>query len=246
MAISLGVVRQVLDDIADGVFASTGELMAESELADRYGVSRLTVREATRNLADRGVLEVRQGRKSRIVPPQQWSAMDPELARVRMKLPGIGAQLVGDLMEMRSVLEIAAVEMAAQRMSEQEINQLRETLVVMESRTHEADPLPTTEADMSFHRIIVDAARNEYLRDAYAPLEDVLRVVRQRTSSSTEVRQDAVQWHRSVLDALVARSPELAVNAMRGHMQQTEDAIRQLPEMNPQPQPERHSRQASV
>lgn len=211
---------QILEAIAEGELVVGDPLPAEARLAERFGVSRLTVREAVSTLAAAGVLAVQQGRRGRIAPVGDWSVLDPAVLAVRARLTGDTASVVAELMQARHVLEVGIARLAAPRITEDHLEALRAQLTIMEEEV-DGDAERTARADVAFHDVIVEAAANPYLTGAYAPLQEVLLSVRVRTSTPRPVRVAAIGWHRTLLDSLAARDPEAAARAMAGHMEQT-------------------------
>lgn len=215
----------ILDRIASGYY-SIGQLMpAESEIAEELEVSRLTLRESIKNLAARGVLEVRHGKRNRVASPEQWSVVDPQLAQIRGKLTGDPIAWITQLMEARHIIEVGASELAATRITNEQLEELERSLQSMREANENHDSTASVTADMIFHRTIIKAANNEYISATYAPLEEILETVRRTTSSSPEVRADAEHWHSEIYAALAARSPQKTRDAMRSHMSQTLSAV---------------------
>ena len=220
----------ILERIADGTYPIGSLMPAETELAEELGVSRLTLREAVKDLAARGVLEVRHGKRNKIADSAQWSAVDPQLATIRAQLTGDSTQWIIQLMEARHIVEVGACELAARRINDKQLNHLAKLLTAMEEADKKQDVDAAVRADMNFHHAILDAANNDYLKATYKPLEEVLRNVRQQTSSSPKVRKDAAHWHHEIYKALAAHSTADARHAMRQHMRQTLAAVHEVTE----------------
>lgn len=214
------VTRQVLGALAAGEYSVGEALPAEAQLAERFEVSRLTVRESMSALAAAGVLEVQQGRRSRIAPIERWSVLDADVVAARAKLAGDSSRLVAELMQARRVLEVALARLAAAHISPEQLRELDETLLRMR-RELDGDVEQSVSADLRFHQVIAEAAPNAYLQAAFAPLQQMLLTVRRRTSSSRTVREDAIYWHSRVIEALRAGDADAAEAAMTGHMDQT-------------------------
>lgn len=218
------VTEKILNDIETGYYTQGQELPAEADLADRYQVSRLTMREAIRHLAERGVLQVAHGRRNRLAPVIDWSLLDPPIATLSGKITGNPLAWALDLMEARHLLETGAAALAAQRISDAQLKELENLLDIMDS---DAPVAQVVEADMEFHRLIFTAAGNSYLTATYRSLEEILRSVRQQTSASEQVRQEAQHWHRKIYTALEGHDADAARTAMDEHMQQTVRGIKE-------------------
>lgn len=214
----------LLAAITDGEFPPRAELPPEQQLAERFGVSRLTVREGIRALAGHGVLTVRHGKRSVVNPVEEWSPLDAEVLRARGRLSGNALELPTQLVEARRAIEVEVARLAATRATEEDLAALAGTLTAMEESLGDAGPR-FAEADLAFHAGVVAAARNVYLAAAYRPLEQVLHVVRLETSRDPEIRAHALHWHRRVLEALRAHDPDRAAEQMLLHMHQTLEDI---------------------
>jgi len=216
--------RDLLAAITDGEFPPRTELPPEQQLAERFGVSRLTVREGIRALAGHGVVAVRHGKRSLVNPPEEWSPLDAQVLRARGRLSGNALELPAQLVEARRAIEVEVARLAADRATDEDLATLTATLVAMEDARE--DPGPRfAEADLAFHAGVVGAARNVYLAAAYRPLQEVLHVVRLETSRDPQIREHALHWHRRILEALRAHDADRAAEQMRRHMHQTMDDI---------------------
>ncbi|OLT14624.1 hypothetical protein BJF78_18050 [Pseudonocardia sp. CNS-139] len=116
------VAEQLLELVLDGTFPVGGALPSESELAQRFGVSRLTVREAIRSLVPTKVIDVQQGRSSLVNPTKCWSPLDGRLLLARSRVDGDPLLLPRRLVEARRAVEVAIVELAASRRTEAHAN----------------------------------------------------------------------------------------------------------------------------
>ncbi|MDO4252962.1 MAG: FadR/GntR family transcriptional regulator [Rothia sp. (in: high G+C Gram-positive bacteria)] len=227
MKLAEKVSNSILDRIASGHYSLGQLLPAEGELADELGVSRLTLRESVKDLAARGVIQVRHGKRHRVAPARQWSVLDPQLAHIRGQLLGESTAWVVQLMEARQIVEVGACELAAERISNQQLQELAEQLEAMVVAHKLENVDASVQADLNFHRTIVAASDNDYLRAAYTPLEQVLQLVRMQTSAHAQVRTDAAYWHEQIYQALLEGSRDKARQAMQEHMLQTLGAIRE-------------------
>jgi GntR family transcriptional regulator, hexuronate regulon transcriptional repressor len=202
--------RELSDAISAGRYVVGDRLPAERDLANRHSVSRATVREAIISLETRGLVEVRKGSGVYVTDVPVTNGMplpmdvDPfELSEARLLFEG----------------EVAA--QAATQITDNELDTLNALLEEMESanrRDHGED------ADRRFHKTIATATRNE----AMAAVVDSLWVI--RLSSPKCVRlfdrsrgrgvKPVVAEHRAIVQALRARDPRTAREAMRAHLQQ--------------------------
>ena len=208
--------------VLDGTFPPGSSLPSEAELAGRFAVSRLTVREAIRSLASTRVIRVQQGRSSIINPVEQWSALDPRLLRARGQASGEPLRLPKRLLEARRVIEVAIAEMAAERRTEDHLQRMAAVIATMQE-SHDSGDVPRfVEADLAFHEVLFEAADNAFLEALMQPLASVIRDLREETSSAPETREHAIDFHGRILRQVIDRDTAGAREDMREHLTLTE------------------------
>ncbi len=144
--------------ITDGQFEVGEKLPAEPELMRIFGVGRSTVREAVKILVNMGFLKVQQGAGT--VVESRAAADDPMAQRLRRAD-------IRDLDEVRRILEVAIVERAAGRRTEQDIEKI-ERFLAERGATAAAGRLEACiEADIRFHVALAEATHNEILYELY-------------------------------------------------------------------------------
>lgn len=216
------VAEGLLALVVDGTFGVGEALPSEAELAARFEVSRLTVREAIRSLASTRVITVRQGRSSVVNPVEQWSPLDGRLLKAR-SWAGADPLLPRRLLEARRVVEVAIAELAAVRRDDAHLERMRTLQDRMRTAHEDGDVAACAEADLAFHGVLFEAADNVFLSALYEPLESVVRSLRDQTSSVPEIREHALARHGSILEAVAARDAAAAREAMQAHLLQTEE-----------------------
>ncbi|MEJ3654182.1 FadR/GntR family transcriptional regulator [Actinomycetes bacterium KLBMP 9759] len=219
------VAEQLLGLILDGTFPIGDPLPSETELAVRFGVSRLTVREAMRSLAPTRVIDVQQGRSSLVNPAHKWSALDGRLLLARSRAEADPLLLPRRLLEARRAVEVAIVELAALRRTPEHLERMRALHQEMVDGHARGDVPATAEADLAFHNLLFEAADNVFLDALFEPLSSVLRSLRRETSSVPEFRSHALDRHAAILRAVEAGDPQLARAAMQAHLVQTEEDL---------------------
>src|ERR1700734_1517492 len=97
------VLNAIVESIVAEKFASGDSLPSEAEMCEVYGVSRSSVREALRVLAEKGLIEVRHGLGTRVNPPERWDFLDPLVLSARRRNHAM-APIFDDLHEARKIL----------------------------------------------------------------------------------------------------------------------------------------------
>jgi GntR family transcriptional regulator, transcriptional repressor for pyruvate dehydrogenase complex len=213
----------LLELVTDGTFPPGSTLPSEAEIAQRFDVSRLTVREAIRSLASTNVIRVQQGRSSIINPADQWSPLDPGLLKARGKASGEPLRLPKRLLEARRTVEVGIAELAATRRNDEHLARMAAFVEQMRDAHQHTDVPRFVEADLAFHTTLFEAVDNVFLDALFKPLSSVLRTLRHETSSVPEIREHAIEWHAKILASVAQGDADAAREMMRRHLIQTED-----------------------
>ena len=179
-----------------------GSRLRETEIAERLAVSRTPVREAIRRLEADGLVD-HLPRSGAVVRKLEY----PELM---------------ELYEMRTVLEGTAARLAARAASPVELEEL--VAINDEMRAAAGRPDVVIGLNRQFHKLLLDAARNRFLLRAMATVENTLLILGSSSMAKPDRAREAVDEHREVLDALLARDGAGAEAAMRRHMERAQFA----------------------
>ncbi|GIT90364.1 GntR family transcriptional regulator [Jannaschia pagri] len=184
----------IIDAIDQGLYRP-GDRLVESELADRFGVSRTPVREALQRLETQSLL-TRDGR-SLIVATLSHDQM-------------------AELYVVRTELEALAARLAAQHAAQEEIAVL--AAMVEEDRVLLTDAQALSRANRRFHMQIHLASHNRYLVQQLGMVHRSMALMA-TTSLAAEGRgETALAEHADIVDAISARDGDRAANALRQHL----------------------------
>ena len=219
------VLDALVERIVSGEFATGDSLPSEAHLCEAYGVSRSSVREALRVLAEKGLIEVRHGLGTRVNPPETWDFMDALVLSVRRKSGAI-TPILYELHEAREIVEREAAALAAERANAQDLATLQAALEKM--RASLSDATAFADADFTFHRTIIEATRNRVLQRMASPIRELLEFAIQVTAPIPGELQRACDEHLAIYDAVRAGDPAAAREAMRDHMNRAREAFAKL------------------
>jgi GntR family transcriptional regulator, transcriptional repressor for pyruvate dehydrogenase complex len=212
------VTRRLEEALLDGSFPANAKLPSERELADRYGVSRNTVREAIQQLGARGLVHIR-ARSGVFVSDQ-----------LRTGAPSPWGQLIADsparredILEFRRVLEGATAYFAALRGTDEDIGRIRGALARLDQARREGDLSGESRIDVELHEAIAQASRNSMFLHLHSSVtmmmrEHIIRNVDGMRELNQSVSQILLLQHRTICDAICARRPEEARTAMQTHI----------------------------
>lgn len=224
----------VADDLANEILTELtpgASLPSEAELAERFAVSRLTVREAVKLLAGRGLLELAKGKRAVVREPDGAAFADFLTALLHNDSKGLF-----DLVEVRLSLEVQSATLAAKRANRAGIAAIENALQGMRDNAEAAmDDDPAADRrfhdfDVGFHEAVALASGNRilgYLFEAMAiPLRQGIQISRRGHANRGHTLFDTIEWHQRILEAIRTGNSRAAGEAMRLHLKDTERDIR--------------------
>lgn len=224
--------RWVLENLEAGSL-----LPAEKDLAETYGVSRLTVREAMKHLAGRGLIDTSQGRRARVTRMQS-TPLASFLAFAASREP----TSVLDLIEVRMALEVHCASLAATRANRAGITAIESALDAMHAAADVADASNDdsnnadivtryNEADVRFHEALALASGNRILSVLLESIEVPLRrsfdvSIKNQLVNGHASLNDNVRAHAEILEFVRQGEARKAAAAMRAHLKRSERDLR--------------------
>jgi DNA-binding FadR family transcriptional regulator len=169
------------------------------ELAAELSTSRLTVREAMRVLADKGLVMSKPRRGTVVRPRSEWSQLDADV--LVWQLAGEpDATFVSNLFEVRRIIEPDAAAIVATRGDSAAVAAMERALATMAA----ADPQSpeSIRADLSFHRNLLTGTGNDFIAGLAPLVETLLIVVLRIQRDSRPDRDTFVSNHRAILEAI--------------------------------------------
>ncbi len=184
---------------------SPGERLLEVQLADEMGVSRTPVREAIRRLELEGFV---------VMVPRKGAYV-----------AGLSIDDVESVYEIRTALETLAVRLAAQRMEAADYEQLDELAGKMQQTWQEGDVDNWVNLDARFHELLYTFSRNERLISMMSNIMEQLSRYRIISLANVEVRQNSLNEHQTLIEALKRRDSDAAADAAAHHIENTKQSL---------------------
>lgn len=223
--------QRVVDElgrrIVGGVWGPGDPLPVEDALAAEIGVSRGVLREAVKALVAKGMLHVRPRTGTRVLPPEHWNHLDRDV--LRWKQAGDATALLRDTGELRRIVEPEAARLAADRAGSDDVRVLYDSLAAMEAAAAEPGRSGYVEADIAFHRALLDASGNRLLGSLGRAVDIALEhsfLVSTQTPGAVEA---SLPGHRAIVEAVEARDPAAAAAAVLAIIEAAEQEIAQSP-----------------
>jgi GntR family transcriptional repressor for pyruvate dehydrogenase complex len=212
------IVRQIKTMIAEGRLKSGDQLPPERDLAEKFVVSRTSVREALRALESLGLVEIRPGEGTFVKEVSVEALIEP-LAMVMASQ----RETIAELFEARRLIEPAIAGLAARRATPDEIQEMARILEEQAKET--AAGRTGLVQDSQFHTAIAAAAHNQAIMRVVHAIMDLLTQSREESLSTPGRPERSHQSHRRILDAITRRNPAAAEEAMRAHLTVVEELV---------------------
>lgn len=199
------MVYESLRDAIINQVLKPGERLMETELAEEMGVSRTPVREAIRKLEQEGYVVM--------------------IPRKGAYVAGLSIKDIHEVFEIRGALESLAAGLAAERATQEEIEEMERNIVLEASHFESSDLIKTIEVDTKFHELIFKASKNDRLLSMINNLREQVQRFRTTTLAVSGRMKFALEEHRRIVEAIAARDVQLAQQMAKEHIESAENAL---------------------
>ncbi len=212
------VYQQVIDYIGNLILEDNlkkgDKLPTERELSKKLGISRNSIREALKTLDVTGLVDRRQG-DGTFIKKEFDNCLTEPLSIVFM-LEKIQKR---EILEFRNMVEIKTVSLAAERITDAELNEIEE---IYEHLKNEKDEEISSKYDKKFHYLIAKASKNLVILNCYNVMSSLLDAfisdIRFKVLEQEGKRERVIVLHKDILESLKNRDPIKAANSMERHM----------------------------
>lgn len=204
---------QIKDQIISGNWIPGEKIPGEIELTRRFGVSRVSIRDAIHRLIGMGLLLVKRGEGTfvtEIMPKDYFSSLLPFLMIERGHLL--------DILEFRSIIEVQSAGLSAQRATKKDIELLEQIIVRMNDKRGES--IEFAAEDLNFHTAIAISTQNSIIIRVNAIIHDLLKVAMEKIVNTTGY-EGGLYYHKKILTAIKENNGELAMELMKAHINVT-------------------------
>ena len=209
------VLDRLMERIRSGAIPANSNLPSERELMEEFGVGRPTVREALQSLERSGIIEITHGERARVIVPSAESLLS-QFAGGAMHMLRTQPGTLEHLKEVRVFLETGTARMAAERATEEDVARLR--LAVAKQRASVVHLERFIELDMAFHREIATISRNPIFPSIVEALFGWAGEYYQSMVRAPGAEELTLAEHERIVDAIAARDPQAASEAMYTHL----------------------------
>ena len=214
--ISRNIVEQIKKRLINGSLQPGEVLPSEENLSKIFGVSRSSIREALQILEIQGVVD-RKKRSGTVI--RKLSILD----MANIYLPRTDKESLLDLMETREILEVAIVELVAERANSKDFHELENLMKWMAD-----NPAEAAEADVAFHLTLARMSRNEVLFNIVKSLKGTMDRLQEKTIYLPGRLEYVLVEHRKIVESIKSNDAGLAKIYMKRHLRKVKDLLEEL------------------
>lgn len=204
----ISIAKNIEKDIQDGILKENDRL-SERKLAEEYGVSRTVIREALKQLSEKGLVEIFSGKGSYVSIPNKKVVMDKVESVIHNS-----CLKTENIIEAREILETAMVNRVLGRVKKQDIDELQDIIDEMEQVLDDGEKF--CELDAVFHLRLMHCAKNEVLELFMGALNGLTD--RNSMLGDRERRTSAHLEHKSILYELKNKNRDALNEAVMNHI----------------------------
>ena len=212
----------LLGDIVGGRYSKGDRLPKESDLTERFGASRGTVRESVRALEERGLIDVVHGVGAVVEPTERWNILDTDVLAAILATDR-STDILQDFLETRRILEVEAVALAAERATESDLAAIKSAFERLRTAAEATSVNPMMEAhyldtDVEFHAALFQATGNLVLSKMLEPLQRAMHTAMRPLARPERRIMRSLPEHERVMLAVTNRDVAESRAAMEDHL----------------------------
>lgn len=191
------VFQAIREDILKGKYKENEELR-EATLGKELGVSRTPVREALRQLELEGLVNIIPNKGAYVT--------------------GISEKDVCDIYKIRSMLEGLCVRWAAENITQEQLDELDEILMLTEYYLERRKSEQLAELDGKFHHVLYEASKSRIMEHVLSDFHKYVQMARRNSVKTEERARKSLEEHREILDAIRKKDVERAEQLANAHV----------------------------
>jgi DNA-binding FadR family transcriptional regulator len=214
--LGVAVLQTLIDNIVGGEIAPGASLPTNPELCVAFGVSRTVVRESLKLLEEKGLIRVRQGQGTTVAPTDQWNLLDPLVLEAAIRFDE-KLEIIDDVVDVRVGLESLMARRTAQKITDEQMGELRAALAVLESLLDRPDEYLL--ADIEYHDVILRSSGNRLGRSIIRTVHPFARASA-RYNPHVRMAEIALshEGHLKIFEAISSHDEDGAFDAMHDHI----------------------------
>ncbi len=213
-------VREIISLVATGEYRQGQKLPAERSLCEQLNLSRGTLRKAFSELESMGVIKVIPQSGAYV---QEFSHEEIPSRVLPVDFKGVS---LNDIILARKAIEVAAIEIVADRVTQEDIAEFEDIVVQMEKSQDKLQDF--IKYDMKFHELIVRMSKNRVLVTAYNSISQYHKYSQVYSGSYGDSQKTALMYHRKIVKSLGGSQSWRAVKTLVKHLDNMLESIKKV------------------
>ena len=206
------VTDSIIREIVNGTYPTDSQLPTENELCEKFGVSRITVRESLKRLSTMGIVSIQQGRGTFVSSVDVGTFMSPLLPLIEFENFDIAT-----IYDARLYLETGTCRLAAHNRTEGDVDTLKRYVSQMDEGIASGDMQRMIDFDMWFHIKIAEISGNQILKASVINLERLSKACAIRLNKVYALMDEANEQHRKIAKAIAQKDADAAEREIVEH-----------------------------
>jgi DNA-binding FadR family transcriptional regulator len=209
------IVEELGQRIVKGRYQSLDVLPTEDQLCEELGVSRGVLREATKVLTQKGLIQTRPRVGTQVLPRGRWNLFDADVILWRLQVED-KSTFLKTVTEVRRIIESEAARLAASRASHAEVAEMKVLMDQMiEILSDDANYVyeKYLDIDMAFHNSILKACHNDLLSQISSTMREAVHQAREHDINDIDIQKESLPFHVAIVEGISRKDPEAAYRA---------------------------------
>lgn len=209
------IVEELGQRIVQGRYHHLEVLPTEDQLCEELGVSRGVLREATKVLTQKGLIQTRPRVGTQVLSRDRWNLFDPDVLLWRLQVEDKFAFLKA-VTEVRRIIESEAARLAAARAGRTEVRTMRRLLDQMIAMLTDDDKYSYAsylDIDIAFHAAIMKACHNELLYQIGGTMREAVHQAREHDARDIDLQRQSLPFHTAIWEGIAGNDPDAAYRA---------------------------------
>ena len=221
------IVEELGQRIVQGRYQAQDVLPTEDQLCEELSVSRGVLREATKVLTQKGLIQTRPRVGTQVLPRDHWNLFDSDVLLWRLQVED-KFTFLKTVTEVRRIIESEAARLAASRASLAEVENIKLLMGQMvEILSDDANYVyeKYLDIDMAFHNSILKACHNDLLSQISSTMREAVHQAREHDINDIDIQKESLPFHVNIVEGISRKDPE---GAYRASQQMFDDVWRYI------------------
>lgn len=187
------------------------------ELVTQFQVSRTVAREALQTLQMLGLVHVRHGKRTEVLPMESWNILS-SVVQTALRAERRATAIIRDTYSFRLLIEPQGAAWMAERGTDDQLVEIYELATKMLAEATDGDPVTVLASDRHFHNLIATASGNVIYAAVSRDIREVIGTLWELSNLRAEQASVVARQHAAIAKAIVARDADSASSAMREHL----------------------------